>query len=1507
LLCINNNSNSNFMKNFFTLIFVFLLYSAQATNYYFSAVSGDDSRSPAQARNASTPWKTLGKLNSFFINLQPGDAVLLKRGDIFYGSIRIAKSGEPGLPIVIGAYGTGNKPVITSLVTLGRWVSKGNGVWESYNSALGTTLNTVLINDVSQEMGRYPNSNSTNKGYLTLESHTSNSITDNELHSYPNWTGAEVVIRMNRWVTDRCLITKHSGGKIMYNKVSPYTAINNFGYFIQNDIKTLDKFGEWYYNPSENKLSVYFGANTPSSYIVQAATIDNLISANGYNNIVLYNLDVKGANSDGINIKSGLNANIKNCDISFSGVNGLSVKFNTNAKIENCTVSCSNNNGIDLGYGGDYVTVRNNKITNTSVFAGMGKSGDAKGFGIYSSSKGTVIEYNQVINTGYIGIGFNGDSTIVKNNFIDSFCLTKNDGSGIYTHTGPSNINKYGRKIIGNIILNGIGAGEGTDAGNSAAEGIYLDDNSSGVEIRNNTVANMPDRGLFLNNARDLVIRDNTFYNINVGFFARQYRKIAGAAIRNLSVKQNIFFLKDNTQRAAYFTTEQDDNNLIGTLDSNYYARPIDDRMIIFNSYVNSAGSRVNEYVDLEGWKAKYGKDAASKRTAKQILPYKINSIIGSNKYANGTFSSDKRGVFVSACTASLSNGGQLDGSYLEVVPSARYSSVFIDIGELKANTKYILRYSIKGSVSDGVYIGASLRNKISPYTVLTPIENRKVNLSRSNNEIMFSSSSNLSLAQIVFTGNNQNNYYLDNIQLYEADATITNIDDSLRFVYNSTPVSNSVSLEGNYVDVKNNKYSNSIVLQPYTSAVLIKNGDIINTTPSVSIISPVSNAKFAAPASVTINAAAADSNGTISKVDFYNGNTLLGTDNTSPYTFTWNNVAAGNYSITAKATDNGSLVTASDAVTVSVYTPNVAPSVSVISPVSNARFAAPASVTINAMAADSNGTISKVDFYNGNTLLGTDNTSPYTFTWNNVVAGNYSITAKATDNGSLVTASDVVVISVYTPNVAPSISITSPVNNATFAAPASVTINAAAADNDGTISKVDFYSGDTLLGTVTKSPYTFTWNNVVAGNYSITTKATDNGSLVTASDVVVISVYTPNVAPSISIISPVNNATFAAPASVTINAAAADNDGTISKVDFYNADTLLATVSQSPYTFTWNNVAAGNYSITAKATDNGSLVTASDAVAIFVYTPNVAPSVNLTSPVATTKYIGSTTISISANAKDADGTISKVDFYNGTVLLKTILSAPYTYSWGKVAAGTYTLTAKATDNKGAVTTSDPVTITVLKNKAPAVAITSPATNTTYNSPATINISVSATDADGTISKVEIYNGTTLLRTERIVPYSYSWQNVPAGNYKIIAKATDNKGAVTTSAAVTVSVAAKNISFSAKNNTATAINNVYAFDLKAPKITKDKPEINDLKVFPNPAVSKIYVNINELLPGIKTANVNIQNLSGIVFKSIPVIISAKTIEADVSSLRTGIYIISIVHNDVIISRKFVKN
>jgi hypothetical protein len=93
-------------------------------------------------------------------------------------------------------------------------------------------------------------------------------------------------------------------------------------------------------------------------------------------------------------------------------------------------------------------------------------------------------------------------------------------------------------------------------------------------------------------------------------------------------------------------------------------------------------------------------------------------------------------------------------------------------------------------------------------------------------------------------------------------------------------------------------------------------------------------------------------------------------------------------------------------------------------------------------------------------------------------------------------------------------------------------------------------------------------------------------------------------------------------------------------------------------------------------------------------------------------------------------------------------------------------------------------------NLRPSVAITSPANGASFNAPATVNISANASDADGTISKVEFFAGATKIGEDLTAPYSLNWNNVSAGSYALTAVATDNRNANTTSASVNITVSA---------------------------------------------------------------------------------------------------------------------
>ncbi|MEQ1854414.1 MAG: Ig-like domain-containing protein, partial [Chthoniobacteraceae bacterium] len=100
----------------------------------------------------------------------------------------------------------------------------------------------------------------------------------------------------------------------------------------------------------------------------------------------------------------------------------------------------------------------------------------------------------------------------------------------------------------------------------------------------------------------------------------------------------------------------------------------------------------------------------------------------------------------------------------------------------------------------------------------------------------------------------------------------------------------------------------------------------------------------------------------------------------------------------------------------------------------------------------------------------------------------------------------------------------------------------------------------------------------------------------------------------------------------------------------------------------------------------------------------------------------------------------------------------------------------------------DNVVIDLPVGSAPTVAITSPGNGSTFATGSTIPITADAMDADGSITKVEFFEGATKLGEDVIAPYQYAWTGIAAGNYGITARATDDSGNTTASVPVSVTV-----------------------------------------------------------------------------------------------------------------------
>jgi parallel beta-helix repeat protein len=369
----------------------------------------------------------------------------------------------------------------------------------------------------------------------------------------------------------------------------------------------------------------------------------------------------------------------------------------------------------------------------------------------------------------------------------------------------------------------------------------------------------------------------------------------------------------------------------------------------------------------------------------------------------------------------------------------------------------------------------------------------------------------------------------------------------------------------------------------------------------------------------------------------------------------------------------------------------NVAPTVSLA--VASTSTVAPATITLQATAADADGTLRRVEFYRGATKLGRDTTAPYTFTITNVAVGTYTFTATAIDNAGAAGTSAPVTVTVTKkvalPNQAPVVTLAN--TSSSTVAPATVKLLATATDSDGTIARVDFYRGTTKLGQDTTAPYTFNINNVGVGTYTYTAKAIDNKSLVGTSAPLNVTITKLPPANQLPVVTLSNNATSTvAPATVALRAQAVDLDGSVARVEFYAGGVLLGEDTTAPYDYPVTNVAAGTYSYTAKAYDNLGAAGTSAELPVTITPPaavNAPPTVALKNPLSGT-YAGPGYFAVRADAADSDGTISRVDFLANGQLIKSTDAAPWLVSWREVPVGTYTVQAVAYDDKGASTAS---------------------------------------------------------------------------------------------------------------------------------------------------------------------------------------------------------------------------
>ncbi|MFK7934852.1 MAG: T9SS type A sorting domain-containing protein, partial [Saprospiraceae bacterium] len=454
--------------------------------------------------------------------------------------------------------------------------------------------------------------------------------------------------------------------------------------------------------------------------------------------------------------------------------------------------------------------------------------------GVYINAPNSLFKHNIIENTGYDALYFHGDDIIIEENYIDNFLLVKTSGGGIHTYDGDNS----GRQVLNNIVVNGMGNADGTDTpDNYYAYGIHLNGGCTGITVNNNSVGHIRGEAIAFRSVQDVDFTNNTIFGGSFSqFTATNYNTSAANSIRNLDLTNNIFFATEVDALVAEIYTLLDDVNQFGNWNNNYYCRPLNPTGTIRRVH-HPDGTWSRESFNLDRWNDTHTHDENSGISPLTISAFAIDNYLTNNLLSNGNFDTDDsnwgvwgpEGNYTQSRVTNQLDAGCLQHEFTSTTPNS--DSYILGISErlpaVQIGETYLLNYSIKG-VNNTAY-DLLFRRDGSPYTNVATRPTYFLTNARQEVQHLFeiTEADDIPRLDFLFYENNEQTW-LDNINLRKVAITPTNPEYHFRFLYNPTTASQSFPLDDTYTDVYGNTHTSSVNLQPYTSMILMSENAVI-------------------------------------------------------------------------------------------------------------------------------------------------------------------------------------------------------------------------------------------------------------------------------------------------------------------------------------------------------------------------------------------------------------------------------------------------------------------------------------------------------------------------------------------------------------------------------------------------------------------------------------------------------------------------------------------------------
>lgn len=827
-----------------SLLTVGLLYfgsytAAWATDYYISN-QGDDTNA---GTSASVPWKTLAHVSGKVSVLKPGDKILLQRGSVFYEALALNRlAGNASSPVTIGAYGSGADPIISGAVRVSGWQRIEGNIWKASCPECPSDPAAVLMNDELLPIGRYPNIDAPNRGYMIIDQshdyHDNKIIIDNELpSSFPDnyWQGAEVVARTRRWLLDKAKIASHTGHTINLGNRLTYGVHEDYGYFIQSHYKTLDVDKEWYFDNATQELYIVLENVDPNNQRIEVPKLETVLEISSSSYITIQHITFEKSSIATVKITNSPHCKFQNNHVVNAGRDGLYIKNSSHAEISGNKIEHSLNTGF-MFLTSSNAKIHDNEIINSATIPGMGASGNGEQSGVYLTGSNNIFEYNKVIHSGYNGINFGSGPWEIRYNLVDGYCMSKDDGAGIYTYG-----NKVGNTVSYNIILNGIGSPEGTPHQNARADrGLYADGGSSKIVYDHNTISNSGE-GMLIHVSNTITLTNNTFLG-SVSHALRINQSTDNGTehpdLRKLLIEDNTFISSQDQDALYKIMSYRGDVETFGTIGNNLLCQPlqsfspaasyimemeqnpdypsygIDRRYHTFQDLANCAYASTDQESPLAYDRYTIIDTLSSNLLNNSAIDYQLYEVASWNKETN-----DK-----TKFNAWKTADGGIDGSSLKAsftsATASDYGRVVHKNVQFDEGAYYALSFDIKGSNHSQIILRAVTRYGEDLHGLRTFM----LKPGTVHHQFIFKAKTTTNKGRIYFDLTADNDMvWFDNLEMYKVNVQEIPEAQVVRLEYNASKSAKELTIDGGYHTVEGNAISGKISLAPYESLVLIK------------------------------------------------------------------------------------------------------------------------------------------------------------------------------------------------------------------------------------------------------------------------------------------------------------------------------------------------------------------------------------------------------------------------------------------------------------------------------------------------------------------------------------------------------------------------------------------------------------------------------------------------------------------------------------------------------------